>query len=575
MKTENIIRCALWAIFFFLLVAIAPFAYAGYGDHDGPYGENDGIHGGYQSGGTPDPRIKGWATQVVDYWRPSGINFGTPDLVLGQPGGTFDVLSLGDSGWIIVTFDQPIGNGDGPDFAVWENGFISRTPGFDPGLLWAEFMFVEVSTDGVNFIRFPSVNLIPHPIGGFGCIDPTYVHNVAGKHPNGNDDRDQGTPFDLNILQDHPLVTNGTVDLNNILYVKLIDVVGDGSTYDSLGNPMYDPYPTPFGTGGADLDAVGVLNEPFINHFPPDKPILLAPSDGEIGVPLSPALETGPFSDGDLPDGDFHSGTRWHISKDPDFSELVMDIKSRIFLSSLTLTGPILEKDTHYYWRVRFFDSCNAESEWSEIFSFTTTEVSSDSDSNGIPDDQELEHGSLVDLNGDKIPDIFQMDDHFKVLNTVVGEGQMGIETGSGVTIEYIESIDPADIPDKSSGPEPSDMFLGVIGFRLRVQYPGDSTTITVYISRPGPSGYEWYKNDLVTGWYPFRNATFGPDRRSLTLQLQDGGDGDVDGVANGVIVDPGGAGTIGSGGGSNPPGFEGVGGCFIATTGFGLFMEQ
>lgn len=246
-----------------MFIAVVPFAYGGYGDHLGPYGENDGIHGGNRVNPDiyppMDPRITGWATGVVDFWRPEGIFFGTSDMVLDQPGGTFDVFSLGDGGWITVGFDQAIYNGSGVDFAVWENGFISAQPG-DKGLLFAELMFVEVSSNGTDFARFSSVCQNPAPVDGFGCIDPTYYHNVAGKHPNGNDGRDEGTPFDLGDLLADPLVSQGLLDLNNIQYVKVIDVVGDGSTFDSLGHPMYDPYPTPFSSGGADLDAIGVLN---------------------------------------------------------------------------------------------------------------------------------------------------------------------------------------------------------------------------------------------------------------------------------------------------------------------------
>ena len=248
-----------------------PVVYGDYGDWDGTYQE-EGIHAGYHSGGTQDPRIMGWATEVVDYWRPEGINFGTPDLVLDQPGGTYDVFSLGDGGWITIAFEQAVTNGPGPDLAVWENGFVNvSVPPL--GMLFAELMFVEVSSNGIDFARFPSVCLNPatEPIGGFGCIDPTYYHNVGGKHPNGNDGRDEGTPFDLDDLLDDPLVINGTVDLNNIQYVRLVDVIGDGSTYDSLGNPMWDPYPTPFGSGGADLDAVCILKNVYILHLGMDE----------------------------------------------------------------------------------------------------------------------------------------------------------------------------------------------------------------------------------------------------------------------------------------------------------------
>ena len=50
--------------------------------------------------------------------------------------------------------------------------------------------------------------------------------------------------------------------LDDIVYVRVVDVVGDGSTLDSLGSQVWDPYPTPFNEGGFDLDGVGVINVP-------------------------------------------------------------------------------------------------------------------------------------------------------------------------------------------------------------------------------------------------------------------------------------------------------------------------
>ena len=50
---------------------------------------------------------------------------------------------------------------------------------------------------------------------------------------------------------------------------------------------------------------------------------------------------------------------------------------------------------------------------------------------------------------------------------------------------------------------------------------------------------------------------------KSVTIEIQDGGFGDVDGVANGIIIDPAGIATSsgGSGGG-------GGGGCFLGSVG-------
>ncbi len=53
-------------------------------------------------------------------------------------------------------------------------------------------------------------------------------------------------------------------------------------------------------------------------------------------------------------------------------------------------------------------------------------------------------------------------------------------------------------------------------------------------------------------------------------MELKDGGHGDSDGVANGLIVDPGGVAGAASGGLDSGAG----GGCFIATASFGSYVE-
>jgi hypothetical protein len=160
-----------------------------------------------------------------------------------------DVLSLGEGGEIVLGFAGGIGDGEGPDFAVFENGFWTL------GGLFAELAFVEVSSDGESFVRFPSVSLTSAPLAGFDPLDPSDVHALAGKHALG-----EGTGFDLAELADDPLVRDGLVTLARIFFVRLVDVIGDGSELDGQGQPIYDPFPTSFPSSGFDLDAVGVLH---------------------------------------------------------------------------------------------------------------------------------------------------------------------------------------------------------------------------------------------------------------------------------------------------------------------------
>jgi hypothetical protein len=162
--------------------------------------------------------------------------------------GANGVVSLGDGGSAILTFSQPIIDGVGFDFAVFENGFSND---------FLELAFVEVSSDGVNFFRFDAVSETQDTIqtGTFGSTDPTMLNNLAGKY------RAQfGTPFDLNELSGQ-----AGLDINHITHVKIIDVVGsideNYSTTDVYGNKINDPYPTDFASGGFDLDAVGVIHQ--------------------------------------------------------------------------------------------------------------------------------------------------------------------------------------------------------------------------------------------------------------------------------------------------------------------------
>ncbi len=178
---------------------------------------------------------------------------GHDTLALGYPETNMTCVSLGDGGSAILEFNAPIINGEGFDFAVFENGFKGMSP---PYQYFLELAFVEVSSDGENFVRFPSVSdtQTETQVAGFEQLDPTYIHNLAGKYI-----ADYGTPFDLEDLKD-----SANLDINNITHVKIIDVVGiinsEFTTYDSQGNMVNDPWPTPFASGGFDLSAVGVIN---------------------------------------------------------------------------------------------------------------------------------------------------------------------------------------------------------------------------------------------------------------------------------------------------------------------------
>ncbi len=224
--------------------------------------DGDGISDGAMN--TVNQAFAGWAEEVIAYEPALGISSDWTNTVnaLGPvTGNNGNVVSLGeaepgeDAGFITLRMSASIMDKDGPDFVVFENTFGTADSAF------AELAFVEVSSDGENFVRFPSVSLTPDEVPFWGAaIDPRKIYNLAGKHVNAYGDS-WGTPFDLAVLAGHPDVLSGLLDLSSVEYIRIVDVPGDGRYTDSLGNPIYDPYPTS-GSGGFDLEAIGVLNSP-------------------------------------------------------------------------------------------------------------------------------------------------------------------------------------------------------------------------------------------------------------------------------------------------------------------------
>jgi hypothetical protein len=208
-----------------------------------------------------DSRFTVWATGAVVERGPTEIGYegsvlatyGTDTAATGPsdatPDSPYPVVSLGDGGIAILEYSQPFGDAPGPDFAVFENGF---------SFSFLELAHVEVSSDGINFFCFPSTSLTAAgtTIGEGGSVDPSNVRNLAGKYLAGF-----GTPFDLAELRN----ASPLLDIQRITHVRVIDVVGTNdpalASFDAEGHIIIDPYPTPYFSGGFDLDAVGAFSQ--------------------------------------------------------------------------------------------------------------------------------------------------------------------------------------------------------------------------------------------------------------------------------------------------------------------------
>jgi hypothetical protein len=314
---------------------------------------------------------------------------------------------------------------------------------------------------------------------------------------------------------------------------------------------------------------VTLVDVPALN-LPPNAPVIVYPDNGQYGVDEPLEISTDPFSD---PNENAHGQSRWQISDQSDFSTLVVDITSDRHLTLFPVPHMILTPNQTYYVRVRFFDVYFEPSDWSHAVAFTTHSLAEDLNLNGIPDVNEVD--DTVDFNLDGIPDNDQPE-IIKCVQTEDGSAYIGVEkiSSSIGEIEAMGVIDPDTIADTAN--RPADLIFGLFSYRLRVTQPGTIATLKIYFSGEVFASDAFFKYDTINGWYDYsEHTTINHDGQSITLELKDGGFGDSDGLANGIIVDPGGIAseettyTDGSASTGN------VMGCFIATAAFGSKFEK
>lgn len=188
------------------------------------------------AGAASDP----WLDRVRTFEPGTSAGFGAdqlPAIVLGAPeglgdgAGSTDVVSLGDGGRIVVSFDDNgIVDGPGDDLVVFENAFWSGP------LLFAELAYVEVSADGRAWYAFPYDAGTGEGLAGRA---PVYASSMNAMDP--LDPSSGGDRFDL-----------ADVGLEFARYVRITDVGGE------IPDPGDDTFA---GTkGGFDLDAAAAIH---------------------------------------------------------------------------------------------------------------------------------------------------------------------------------------------------------------------------------------------------------------------------------------------------------------------------
>jgi chitinase len=405
-----------------------------------------------------------------------------------------------------------------------------------------------------------------------------YSNQIAYSIPLSDSDGD-GVPDSQDAFPSNPAETTDTDQ----------DGIGNNADPDDDNDQMPDAWEIQYGldplkndaSDDSDGDGLSNLDEyragtnPVVpqSNFEPDAPTLASPVNQQV-VELTPVLKTNQFFDPNS--GDFHSATQWQIYRQAD-NVCIFDITSEYSLTQLEVPQLILDAESDYLWKARYYDNHGTASPWSSSGAFTTGPNADDTNNNGIPDEQEVE--TPTDLDGDGNLDSNQRT--IKCVKTPKGKA-LGVRFKDAGTVAEIESIsvenDSGSETSASAASNAVHFPFGLINFKLIMSRPGDQAEITVYFSEPAPEGGRWFKYDPIEAtWTDYTTLTdLSPDRQSVTLYLEDGGEGDADGAVNGIIVDPSGiavsaasldSGGSGGSGSSISDGFNSItNACFIST---------
>ncbi|MBW2622476.1 MAG: Ig-like domain-containing protein, partial [Deltaproteobacteria bacterium] len=200
---------------------------------------------------------------------------------------------------------------------------------------------------------------------------------------------------------------------------------------------------------------------------------------------------------------------------------------------------------------------------------------------------------AITDSDGDGVVDV--LDDHpndstIASPPTATGKGNLTISGAELSNVRTMPDFDPSLNQARKPDANEFDFPFGLVRFNAAVATIGGSATVTITFPEAVENMTRYYKV-TEAGFVEFDGAVF--DGNSVILTMVDGGAGDQDGLANGIIVDPGGMAVSKSGGrdpdedsggddtggggtvippgpgpapNATPPSSGGGGGCFISS---------
>jgi hypothetical protein len=124
---------------------------------------------------------------------------------------------------------------------------------------------------------------------------------------------------------------------------------------------------------------------------------------------------------------------------------------------------------------------------------------------------------------------------------TATGTGIVTFSTNNSFLVNLV-AVSESSLPQAG---KPTQAFPhGFFSFDITGIAPGDTVIVTITLPTTMPMGTQYWKYQVPAGWIDATPLLGDNDGDNvLTLTLTDGGLGDADGIANGIIVEPGGPG--------------------------------
>jgi hypothetical protein len=205
-------------------------------------------------------------------------------------------------------------------------------------------------------------------------------------------------------------------------------------------------------------------------------------------------------------------------------------------LKSFRMPYFVLDPGTVYACRVRYYDQHGLASEWSPAVSFTTTGTEQWWSDEGVTEGQEV--SAETDLNNNGIADLDETET-IRSIRSADGSRTMAVSIATSQDVQQIDGVGAIDPYAEEEIPPVDDLeAYGLIVYRIRLARTGQTTAVSLYFSGGVDDQTAWMSVDNDGEYDDCGETVMLQSDGSVVRWLTDGGEGDLDGTANGVVVD-------------------------------------